>query len=516
MGSFYKILIADYKQRTRSYAFLVTLAISLYAAYAFVPAETANYNTVRIGNYIGVQNAAWIGYVTAMMSSTFICWIGFYLVNSSIKNDADTGVGMIIATTSITNFQYLIAKTWSNFLILLSILGCAFAMSHVIFFIRHGDYPYEPLQFLLPYFIITVPALFFFSALAVTAEVFLHRFTVLMNIGFFFFIGFLISLQLKIAPVFDVLGVKPVTIAMQQTVASRYHDRDTTLSIGFNFGPKKNFHHFIFNGINWTFTDILGRAMFIGLGILLVFISSLFFHRFEIKQKIKMKKKPTVSETILQIMPLQDIKLSELPPIIPEYGIVPFVKTELLMLFRKGPQWLWFINIGGMMALVFVPIGRAHQIILPIIWFLQVGRLSDLATKEKTNRIHYFTYAAFRPLTRLFPAQIMAGIILTWALALPLLVRYAIGMQLIPLLSILLGGVFIVFLAVALGMLSGGKKLFEILFFLLTYANLELIPFTDYFGGINRGLNYTVLIACLISLLACISFLLRRLELQRV
>src|SRR5580698_2105983 len=72
MRTFYRIVISDYKQRTRSYAFLITLAISLYFAYSFIPAADANYTTVRIGNYVGVQNAAWIGYVTAMMTSVFL------------------------------------------------------------------------------------------------------------------------------------------------------------------------------------------------------------------------------------------------------------------------------------------------------------------------------------------------------------------------------------------------------------------------------------------------------------
>jgi hypothetical protein len=153
---------------------------------------------------------------------------------------------------------------------------------------------------------------------------------------------------------------------------------------------------------------------------------------------------------------------------------------------------------------------------LPILWFLQVGRWSDLATKEKTNRIHYFTYASYRPLTRLLPAQILAGVILSLVLAAPILVRYLVTMQFFPLLSIVMGGVFIVLFAVALGILSGGKKLFEILFFMFTYLNVELAPFADYFGGMNHGVSYLVLIAGLIAFFALISFILRRLEISRV
>jgi hypothetical protein len=516
MRQIYKIIISDYKQRTRSYAFLVTLAISLYFAYSFLPAANAAYTTVRIGNYIGVQNSAWIGYVTAMMTTVFLSWLGFYLVNSGIKKDIDTGVGQIIATTSISNFQYLLAKAWSNFLVLLTITGCVFVMSIALFFIRSGGYPFEIRQFIWPYLIITVPAIFFVAALAAVAEVFLYRYPIVMNIGYFIFFCIMGSLQTSNTASLDLFGNIPVTTAMQETVLHHYHDTNLALSMGFNFGGKKALHSFLFEGVNWTGPAILKRVVWMFVGILLLFISAKFFHRFDIKEKFKKKKKAKAAELVPQTRPLHDIKLSELPPVTTSYGIMPFIKTELLMLYRKGPRWLWLINLGGMIALIFAPITVAHQMILPILWFLQVARWSDLATKEKTNRIHYFTYASYKPLTRLLPAQIMAGIILALVLASPLLVRYLIGTQLLPFLSIILGSIFIVLFAVAIGILSGGKKLFEILFFLFTYANVEKVPFTDYFGGENQGENYMILIALLICLLTLISFMLRKMEIRRL
>jgi hypothetical protein len=512
----YKIIISDYKQRTRSYAFLVTVAISLYAAYSFIPAPNAEYTTARIGNYLGVQNSAWIGYVTAMMTSVFLSMIGFYLVNSCIKTDVDTGVGMIIATTGISNFNYLLAKAWGSFLVLLSITGVVFLMSIGIFFIRSGGYPFEICQFILPYLLITVPTIFFIAALAVIAEVFLYRYTIVMNIAFFVFFCFVSSIQANIQPGLDPFGFKPVTTAMQETVLHRYHDTNQAVSMGFIFGHKKTFKLFQFEGIHWTLFNILSRTSLICLGLLLILISSRFFHRFDIKQTFKTKKKTKFSEIIPEIKPIHDIRLSELPPVKPVYGIIPFIKTEVLMLVRTGPRWLWLVNLGGMMTLVFAPITVAHQIVLPILWFLQVGRWSDLATKEKTNRIHYFTYASYKPLTRLLPAQVISGIILSLFLAFPLIIRYLIGMQFSSVLSIVMGGVFIVLFAVALGILSGGKKLFEILFFLFTYTNIEKVPFTDYFGGINQGTNYFVLIAALIAFLAFMSFQLRRFEIRRL
>jgi hypothetical protein len=521
MSTFCKIVLYDYLQRARSYAFLLTIAISLFAAYSFVPTIDANYSTIRIGDYVGAQNAAWIGYVTAMMTSVFLSLIGFFLVNSGIQKDIDTGVGMIIATTSISNFNYLLAKACSNFLVLLSITACVFLMGIGLFFIRSYGYPFEITQFILPYLLITIPAIFFIAAFAATAEVFLHRYTIVMNISFFIFFGILSSLQAVSPSLFDFFGINKVIASMKDIVQYHYHQTNLAVSMGFNFDDKKAVNFFVFEGIHWSLSAVFSRLFWICFGVLLIFISSKFFHRFEIKERIKTKKKIKFPGIIIRgIIPpvklLHDIKLSELPPITPSYRIMPFIKTELLMLIRKGPRWLWIINFAGMIALVFAPLTVTHQIILPILWFLQVGRWSDLATKEKTNRIHYFTYASYKPLTRLLPAQILAGIILSLVLASPLLVRYLAEMQFLPILSIIMGGVFIVLFSVTLGLLSGGKKLFEILFFIFTYANIERIPFTDYFGGINHSAKYLAVITLLIAFLTLINFMLRKSEIRRL
>lgn len=126
MKSFFNIIKYDYAQRTRSYAFLITLCVSLAVAYSFVPEPNAGYSTIRIGDYLGYYNSAWFGYVTALMTSIFLFFTGFYLVNSGIKADVDTKVGQIVAATPICNLTYLFAKMLSNLMVLLTIMFIVF------------------------------------------------------------------------------------------------------------------------------------------------------------------------------------------------------------------------------------------------------------------------------------------------------------------------------------------------------------------------------------------------------
>ncbi len=522
MSLFKSIIKGDYLQRTRSYAFLVTLAISLYLAYTFLPAQGASYSTVKIGNYVGESNAAWIGYVTAIMTSIFLSLLGFYLVNNSIKKDIDTEVGMIIATTRISNFKYLLSKMLSNFLVLLSITGVVFMMGIVLFFIRSNGAPFDLVQFVLPYLLTTLPCIFFISSFAIFSEVFLGRWPALHYLGFFFFFGIVTANMLpgpasEIKMVLDPFGVKAVTMGLESFVQQHFDAKAAVSSIGFNFSGNQEIKTFLFKGMPWPALYILSRLLWVALSVALVFTASIYFNRFDSKVSMKVKKKKkNLLENIVTGNSIQDIKLSALPSISTDYGILPFIKTELLMLFRKGHKWFWLINIGGMIALIFTPINIAHQFILPVLWFLQVGRLGDLATKEKTNRIHYFTYASYKPIERLLPSQILAGIILVATLSAPLLIRYLISGDFMPVTYILAGAVFIVSLAVALGILTGGKKLFEILFFAITYCNLNNVPFADYFGALNNSSVYLSLMLLLNSGLFVTGFALRKYEIRHL
>ncbi len=143
MKSLITIIKLDFLQRTRNYNFLITLCACLAIAYTFVPEPNANYSTIRISDYVGFYNSAWFGYVTAIMTSIFLSLIGFYLINSSIKNDLETKVGQMIAATPISNFSYLLSKVISNFLLLLTIVFIIFLMSIILFFLYNDGYPFQ-------------------------------------------------------------------------------------------------------------------------------------------------------------------------------------------------------------------------------------------------------------------------------------------------------------------------------------------------------------------------------------
>ncbi|WCT13188.1 hypothetical protein [Mucilaginibacter jinjuensis] len=521
MKYIYSIIKADYLQRTRSYAFLITLAVTIYGAYSFVPPPSANYTTLTIPGFQGVYNSAWVGYVSAMMTTVMLSLWGFFLVNSGIKKDIDTEVGLIVATTPITNLGYLLSKFLSNFLVLLTIMGFTFVVSIGMFFLRASGSPRIVSDFVLPYVLFALPSLFLVSSIAIAAEVFLRDKLILQCIAFIFLFGVIISSS-KGAPdnngvvLMDVFGIKTITNSISNQINTQYHANIHDISMGFIFNShRKAYQTFVWNGVSFSGVFILSRLLWICMGFVVVYVSSFFFHRFDFKQvsRSNKKKKVVLSESAQEIVYREPatINLSKMPKLVPDYGIIPFIKTELLLLTRKGSKWLWLIVAGVWVGMLFAPLNIAYGILLPVIWFLQVTRWSELATKEKANQLHYFTYSSYKPLQRMLPAQILAGVILAIALALPVIVRNAIAADGYAVFNIISGAVFILLLAVSLGIVSGGKKLYEILFFMITYLLIEKGFIADYMGAVPHAnhILYITVILGLNVLLAATAFTVR-------
>jgi len=516
MPFLYQIVKADYLQRTRSYYFLITLALTVFMAYAFIPAQNANYTTLSAAGYKGAYNSAWVGYVSGIMTTVLLSYLGFVLVNSGIKKDIETEVGLIIATTPISNFKYLLCKQLSNYLVLLTIAAITLVVSVCVFFYRGTGYPFILSNFLLPYLFFAVPALFVVATLAVVGEVFLGKRNVLQFVAFFSLCGIYMTMinkdGVQYEGAFDPFGLSLMSKSITHHINTHFGENIKSVSFGFIFNGQKSYQLFEWQGLNWSALFIISRLVWVGASLLLIYISSLFFHRFDFKQSASTKRKKELTlNNIKSTNTSIGLNWATLPILTFNYGIFPLVKTELLLLVRQGNKWLWLLNAGLWIAMCFTPFNITYAYLLPILLFLQVGRWSELATKEKTNRVHYFAYASYKPLQRLLTAQILSGIILAIGLSFPVIVRSVFAGDSYAILHIINGVMFIILLAVALGIMSGGKKMFEIFFLLLTYGALNKLPVTDYLGSLPHPQMslFVAVVFCLNVVLLSLSLITR-------
>ena len=455
------------------------------------------------------------GCITAIMTSVFLSLIGFYLINSGVKKDIESKVGQIIGTTPISNFKYLFAKGLSNFIVLLTIVVTVLLMSIILFAVYNDGYTFEALQFIKPYVLITIPALFFIAMLAVVFEVLFGKYSVIQNISFFFLFCVLNLYTPKTETdyIYDAFGSKIVMFEIEKTVNKITNSKsNNNFSMGYVINSGTKTKKFSFNGINFPTSFILSRLVWILLSVLIIGLISFNFHRFDRKIYIKVKQ---LTSTLKKQSEVKELLLSHLEKPQINYSILPLLKAEFLMLIRKGPKWLWLVNGIGMVLLAVLPLKNSHQLVLPILWFLQVNRLSDLASKALTNNVHFFTFTSFKSISRLFLSQFITSITLLLLLASPLIIRLSIFLNFTGALSIVFGGIFIVTLAALFGLLTKRKKLFEVLFFMLTYANINNIVFLDYFGALKHHTLYEIQQVCSTIILLSLCFLIRTYQFRK-
>lgn len=513
MWQYKNIIKGNYLQYIRSYSFLIVVAISLYVSFSFIPGPEANYTTMRFAGYSGAYNATWIGLVTAILVSIFLSFFGFFLINGTIKKDFETRIGSIIGASSITNFQYLFAKAFANFLLLLTILFFAFLMSMLIFFLYGEGFQFDFSSFMIPYLCISIPSLFFIAVFSMILEVVIPKQTIIQYVIFvflFFYILFSVS-NTKDTTSFDVFGIQEPIEKVATQVANFNPNEENGLTIGFVNGGSEVNKRIIFEKVTFSTSYLLQRLSWMSIAIVLLYIASFFFHRFNLKEA-EYNNEETKEST--DAFPLKSARFqftNDESEVRESLGIISLIKIEFSLLSRKNTKVLTTATIIGMASMFFLPIDTAQTYILPLVWFLQVKVWSDIETKDFTNRTFFFTASSYKPLHRLFLSRIIAGFLWALLIASPLATRLLFNGNFTASVNILLGGIFIVLMAVLLGLITQSKKLFEIVFFFIIYCNLNLISATDYFGALhNNSLVYTGVLILSIGILFIVSFLIKK------
>ena len=146
LRALYHLARADFLQRTRSYGFLITLGMTLYVALFFIPPNHSSYATMTISGHRGLYNSAYLGSLMALLISPLLSLAGFYLVKNAIDRDIQTGVGQILATTTLTKPLYTVGKTLSNFAVLAIMVGVmgSWPRSHAVCPTGRYDYRSRP------------------------------------------------------------------------------------------------------------------------------------------------------------------------------------------------------------------------------------------------------------------------------------------------------------------------------------------------------------------------------------
>ena len=502
----YHIARADFLERTRRYSFLLTVGVTTYLAYLYLPPSNASYVTFGVGNYRGVYNSAWVGSVIAALCIVQLALVSFYLVKNAIERDLTTGVGQIIATTPLSKLQYTFGKMLSNLVFLMTMVIIIMLAAIGMQLVRGEVLQIELWTFVAPFLFLVLPVMVLVAALAVLFETIPWLSGGLGNIVYFFLWVFLLASIVSTAEhgrkdaqqqaINEPLGLTVLTSSVVNAFKVEHPEYD-----GIPRGATRvraPVQTFVWDGVKWSVDIVLRRLFWVGAALGLTLISSLFFHRFDpSRESPKRKRRQPVDSVAVETGVRALSPAVPTPPQITTFGTREtseinvfgrIVLAELRLMLKGLPCWWYLIAIGLAIASLLSPLDIARQYLLPAAWVWPMLLWSAMGNREERNQTNQLVFSAAHPLRRQLPATLLAGWIVAVLAGSGLGMRLALTGQWGAFSAYCAGAAFIPSLAMALGTWSVSNKLFEVIYILLWYAGpMSGVAFLDYMGVTNNA-----------------------------
>jgi len=480
----FHLMRADFWERTRRYSFLITIGLLLYVAYIYLPPASASYLGFALGDVRGIYNSAWIGSIIAVLCSVLLILPGFYLVKNAVQRDLDTRVGEIIATTPISKWGYTFGKTLSNFAYLAAMVGVIALGGLAMQLIRGETMQIEIWSYLSPFVYTTLPTIFLISALAVLFEAIPWLRGGFGNILFavLWLAVLIISISLsetsdRLRPTADPLGMTNIVYSMIESASEYYPVPGTGFVIG-GSSVHGSLQTFVWNGMAWTSRAILGRLIWIGVGVGFTLLAAVLFNRFDPATEHPRRKKGK-KEVLQQVEEPAEAAAAILPVRLTRLEsrrgnpISLFGRTLLaeLRLMLKGTAWWWYlVALGLVIGCLFAPLDVTRSFLLPVAWVWPILLWSAMGNRETRHHTEQIVFSTAHPLRTQLPTAWGAGWIVALITGAGVAIRLGATGQNEALLAWLTGSLFIPSLALALGTWSGSSKLFEVVYLLWWYV----------------------------------------------
>jgi hypothetical protein len=505
----YHLVRADFLERTRRYSFLLTLAFAALLAYGTYNGTVG----LRVGDFQGELNSAWIGAMMALVSSVFLSLAGFYIVKNTIERDEVTRVGRVLATTPMTKVFYTLAKALSNFAVLAAMVA-VLSLAAVALAIGHGGVGLlEPGKLLLPFLWITLPAMALTASLAVLFETLPVLRSGLGNVIYFFvWTGLLIVTGnfsaghagmkwLDDFAGFNVLmtSMRPAVTALDPTYTGSF-----SLTIGGLVGAHKEF---LWSGIDWTANVLMRRLLWILIAGGAALLAAVFFHRFDPARESARRKGKTRKESQAQGPSLQvQHQWATLSPLRDKRtgGSGRLLFSELVLML-KGQRWWWYIvALGLVAACAAVPDPKARAMCLAAAWIWPVLLWSQMGSREAKFQTGSLVFSTARVLGRQLPAAWAAGVVVALLTGSGMALRLILSADWAGVAGWTVGAFFIPTFALALGAWSGTSKTFEAVYTIWWYVGpMNQVPGIDFTGMARTSTSMGIYLLLTAGLLAC-------------
>jgi hypothetical protein len=492
----YHLVKADFLERVRRYSFLLTLVSALYLAYAAATGQIV----LRLDEYRGVNNSAWIGSMMALVSSVFLSLAGFYMVKNSVLRDQQTRVGRILASTPMTRQFYTVAKFLSNFVVLAAMMSVLALAAVFLQLTRAEDPTIHLLTLLAPFVWVGLPAMAFIAGLAVLFETVPGLGGGLGNVIYFFGWGLLFGMGVQSGRD-DIAGFNIIGRDMQAVLRALDPAYKNGISLTLSNSGQPTSKVFLWPGVNWTAPMMLHRLLWVAAAVGTALLASTFFHRFDPAREWKKRPGKLVSSEDREDASLRfaqkvrettgqhaesysaPVHLSPVKAGSYSASLGSLVIAELRLLL-KGQAWWWYAGAAGMLIGQTVsPDLQTRQGFLLAAWLWPVLVWSQMGSREARYQAQSLIFSSQRTLYRQLPALWSAGVLVAMLVGGGYGVRLLASGDFSGLLAWLSAVLFVPSLALALGVWSGSSKAFEAIYSIWWYAGpLHHTPGIDFMG----------------------------------
>ncbi|MEV5593207.1 hypothetical protein [Streptomyces sp. NPDC052496] len=516
------LAVADFKDRVRRPAYLVTLAAAVALGYVAVPDAGAKWVIMQLGDYRGVYNSAYVGTATALACGLWISLGGFYVVRNAIERDRRTRVGQLLAATPMRTSSYLAGKFLSNLMVLTSMVGVLAVTALVMQLVRGESTSVDLLALWRPFLLLAMPLVAPAAAFALLFEALPLLSGGLGNILWFcIWVGLAVGGQGPGLPLGGI-GVNSVAMSMYEDMAAQRAEVDGSFSLGLTYLDEP-LRVFVWHGFTPDAGYVLARAAFLGIAVVVALLPALWFRRFDPARARQPAERPeqgqaagVVPAVYVDEVPRSagghDAAVSTVLKTPPRPGrvLLRLWTGELRILLKGGSKWWWWGAGLWMLLGVCSPMPGATRLMLPVSWLWPVLIWSRLGTQRYEHEVEGVLGAYPAPRRRVV-AEWAAGATLTAVVGLGPLVRLIITGDVTGIACWAAGALLVPSLALALGTLSRTHRLFQAVYLPLWYTIANGLPVFDFMGAIRiegrpAGLPPVVVLA-LAAALVTVAFL---------
>lgn len=495
MRSMWPLIMADFRERTRQYSYMLMLLAALFMSYLIL---TDRYS-FKFGSFQCAYDAVWVGTILASASTAMLSIFGFYLVKNSIGRDRKTGVGQILAATPLSRTGYLFSKFASNILVLWSMIGVLAVAGMITLLFRGEPGSFQFVRFWTPIILIPVPAMVMVAGLAVFFESTRWLRGGMGNVVYYFVAQFMLISGVLELTIFDLASMGSFSRSIKEAIWHVYPGIKIDMAIGFIKAMKSDgattIQPFAWQGIHWSDYEIMLRVLWILIPVVLVGIGVPLFDRFDpSRSRIKSTSSKTKEKAHKIVRPSGPASITlvykQIAKVIPDYGLVSMIFAEWRVAFKQFHLVWYGLAFLILAAQLVAPINIVRLWVIPIamIWPLVVW--SSMGNRDRRHGTELLLNSSPRPMVRQFVATWMSGCGVALVLLSGGMVRAIISADLPYLAALVVASLIIPSAGIVIGTVSGSRKLFEVSYLMVWYlGSIEHLTPIDILGTTDASIT---------------------------